>query len=182
MEHILVVANGGWFAPVVAKGEFLDAPSSIYRSILSSCSNCWKILTIGASYLTTGHCALWSDVPKYFLSQNDLSNLKRRIFPLRLSVCAIFYVSYIMHSCWQQKSCLFFITKNGLILPTGQWYAPSAVINTAWYCMVLHGIAWYCMVLQSFAWYWLILHGIAWYCMVLHWIAWYCMVLHDIAQ
>ena len=33
--------------------------------------------------------------------------------------------------------------KNGHILPTGQWYAPSAVINDAWYCMVLHGIAWY---------------------------------------
>ena len=32
-----------------------------------------------------------------------------------------------------------------IILPTGQWYTPSAVINDAWYCMVLHGIAWYCM-------------------------------------
>ena len=52
-------------------------------------------------------------------------------------------------------------TKNGFILPTGQWYAPSAVINHAWYCMVLHDIAWYCVVL----------HGIAWYCMVLHCIA-----------
>ena len=48
--------------------------------------------------------------------------------------------------------------KIGLILPTGQWYAPSAVINYAWYCMVLQGIALYCKVL----------HGIAWYCMVLH--------------
>ena len=38
-------------------------------------------------------------------------------------------------------------TKNGHVLPTGQWYAPSAVINDAWYCIVLHGIAWYCMVL-----------------------------------
>ena len=61
--------------------------------------------------------------------------------------------------------------KNGHILPTGQWYAPSAVINGAWYCMVLHGIALYCIVL----------HGIAWYCMVLHGIAWYCMELHGIA-
>ena len=32
-------------------------------------------------------------------------------------------------------------TKMAIILPTGQWYAPSAVINDAWYCMVLHGIA-----------------------------------------
>ena len=43
-------------------------------------------------------------------------------------------------------------SKNGLILPTGQWYAPSAVIDDAWYCMVLHGIAWYCMVLHGIAW------------------------------
>ena len=47
--------------------------------------------------------------------------------------------------------------KNGLILPTGQRNAPSAVINDAWYCMVLHGIAWYCMVV----------HGIAWNCIIL---------------
>ena len=39
--------------------------------------------------------------------------------------------------------------KNGLILPTGQWYAPSRVINDAWYCMVLHGITLYCMVLHG---------------------------------
>ena len=52
--------------------------------------------------------------------------------------------------------------KNGLILPTGQWYAPSAVINDAWYCMVLKGNAWYCMVLHIIAWYCMVLHGIAW--------------------
>ena len=33
--------------------------------------------------------------------------------------------------------------KMAIILPTGQWYAPSAVIKHAWYCMVLHGVAWY---------------------------------------
>ena len=31
--------------------------------------------------------------------------------------------------------------KMAIILPTGQWYAPLAVINDAWYCMVLHCIA-----------------------------------------
>ena len=31
--------------------------------------------------------------------------------------------------------------KNGLILPTVQWYPPSAAINDAWYCIVLHGVA-----------------------------------------
>ena len=33
------------------------------------------------------------------------------------------------------------IIKMAIILPTGQRYAPSAVINDAWYCMVLHCIA-----------------------------------------
>ena len=69
--------------------------------------------------------------------------------------------------------------KNGLILPTGQWYAPSPVINDAWYCIVLHVIAWYCIVLHGIPWYCMVLHGITWYYMVVHGIAWYCMVLHD---
>ena len=69
----------------------------------------------------------------------------------------------------------------GLILPTGQWYAPSAVINYAWYCKVLHGLAWYCMALHGIAWYCIVLHSIAWYCLVLHGFACYCMVLHGIA-
>ena len=51
--------------------------------------------------------------------------------------------------------------KNGLILPTGQWYAPSADINDALYCIVLHGIAWYCMVLYGIAWYCMALFGIS---------------------
>ena len=71
--------------------------------------------------------------------------------------------------------------KNGLILPTGQWYTPSAVINDAWYCLVLHRIALYCIVLHGVAWYCMVVNGIAWYCMVLHGIALYCMVLHGIA-
>ena len=43
----------------------------------------------------------------------------------------------------QQKMVFSFKdNKNGHILPTGQWYAPSAVIKHPRYCMVLHGIAW----------------------------------------
>ena len=42
--------------------------------------------------------------------------------------------------------------KMAIILPIGQWYAPSAVINYAWYCMVLHGIGLYCIVLHGIAW------------------------------
>ena len=81
--------------------------------------------------------------------------------------------------------------KNSHILPTGQWYAPSAVNNDAWYCMefhgiglywiVLHGIALYCMVLHGIAWFYMVLHYLAWYCIVLHGIAWYCLLLHDIS-
>ena len=41
------------------------------------------------------------------------------------------------------------LLKMASILPTGQWYAPSAVI--AWYCIVLHSIAWYCMVMHGIA-------------------------------
>ena len=68
---------------------------------------------------------------------------------------------------------MIIIAKMAIILPTGQWYAPSAVINVPWYCMVLHGIAWYCMVLHCIAWYYMILHGIACHCIVLHGIAWF---------
>ena len=71
--------------------------------------------------------------------------------------------------------------KMAIILPTGQWYAPSAVINDAWYCMVFHGIELYCIVLHGIEWCRMVLHGILWYCMVLHGIALYCMVLHGIA-
>ena len=31
---------------------------------------------------------------------------------------------------------IIIIIKMAIILPTGQWYAPSAVTNDAWYCMV----------------------------------------------
>ena len=72
------------------------------------------------------------------------------------------YFSKRRQSCDETAECRG--RKNSHILPTGQWYAPSAVINYGWYCMVLHGVAFYFMVL----------HGITW-------IAWYCMVLHGIA-
>ena len=55
---------------------------------------------------------------------------------------------------------MMLIIKMAIILPTGQWYAPSAVINDAWYCMVLHGIELYCIVLRCIELYCLVLHGI----------------------
>ena len=57
-------------------------------------------------------------------------------------------------------------SKNSHILPTGQWYAPSAVINHPRYCMVLHVIVWYCMVMNGIAWNCMELHGIAWFCII----------------
>ena len=41
------------------------------------------------------------------------------------------------HNCIMYFKC----KKMAIILPTGQWYAPSAVINDAWYYIVLHVIA-----------------------------------------
>merc|ERR1712218_699546 len=55
---------------------------------------------------------------------------------------------------------------------------PSADINEAWYCMVLHDIAWHCMVLLVIALFW----RFVWCCKVLHGIAWYCVVLHGTTQ
>ena len=57
------------------------------------------------------------------------------------------------------------------MLPTGQWYAPSVVINDAWFCMVLHGIAWYCMVL----------HYLALSCTILHHLVPFCTIFHHLA-
>ena len=67
--------------------------------------------------------------------------------------------------CWDEVDSVDNV-KNGLILPRGQWYAPSAVINDAWYCIVLHGIAWYCMILNGFVSYCIVSYDIAWCCMV----------------
>ena len=47
------------------------------------------------------------------------------------------------------RSLLILIKKMAIILPTGQWYAPSAVINVAWYCMVLHGYHRYVFRLEN---------------------------------
>ena len=61
--------------------------------------------------------------------------------------------------------------KMAIILPTEQWYAPSAVINDAWYGMVLHGFAWYSMVL----------HYLALSCAILHYLVLSCTILHYLA-
>merc|ERR1711928_26230 len=71
--------------------------------------------------------------------------------------------------------------KMAIILPTWQWYAPSAVINDEWYCMVLTGISLYGMVLHGIAWYCMILHYLALPCTILHYLALSCTILHYLA-
>ena len=78
--------------------------------------------------------------------------------------------------------------KNGQILPTGQWYAPSAVTNDALimpeyarYARVYQNMPEYARLKQSISEYARVLHGIAWYCIVLHCIVLYLMVSHGIA-
>ena len=78
-----------------------------------------------------------------------------------------FFTGFSASSKWKWKRWMIsfisgsIVDKNGHILPTGQWYTPSAVINDKWYCIVLHSIAWYCMVLHGIAWYWIVLHYLA---------------------
>ena len=55
--------------------------------------------------------------------------------------------------------------KNSHILPTGQWYAPSAVINDA-------------LIIRYLALSITALHCLALYCTVLHRLALSCTVLH----
>ena len=76
---------------------------------------------------------------------------------MRLSLSIYVFLSVYMFPCLSVNMCIFclaggmYSNKMAIILPTGQWYTPSAIINDAWYCMVLHGIAWYCMVLHCIA-------------------------------
>ena len=46
--------NGKYYVPVVAKGGFLDAPGSIYSSILSSFSYYWRFFSTGTFYSKAG--------------------------------------------------------------------------------------------------------------------------------
>ena len=45
--------------------------------------------------------------------------------------------------CWEKVLERIVKIEMAIILPTGQWYALSAIINDAWCCMVLQGIALY---------------------------------------
>ena len=71
--------------------------------------------------------------------------------------------------------------KNGHILPTGQWYTPSAVINNAWYCMVLHYLALSCTNLHHLAPSCTIFHHLEPSCIILHHLAQFCTILHHVA-
>ena len=58
-----------------------------------------------------------------------------RIFAKRVFVICATNASFL------RGIAILLIKKMAILLPTGQWYAPSAVINDAWYCMALHGTA-----------------------------------------
>ena len=127
---------------------------------------------------------LWAEQPLHFVRPGPGHGAPCQLLALHLDEVASQHDHPLDNLCCCSLGlCIDFHTqiKMAIILPTGQWYAPSAVINDAWYCMVLHGIALYCIVLHGIAWYCMVFHCIAWYCMVLHVIALYCMILHGIA-
>ena len=76
--------------------------------------------------------------------------LEWNLEPDPISLKSVFIFRGIHPNKVEFHSCLVF--KNGLILPTGQWYDPSTVINDAWYCMVLYCNARYCTVLHGTTW------------------------------
>ena len=61
--------------------------------------------------------------------------------------------------------------KNSHILPTGQWYAPSAVNYSALSCTFLHSLALSCTML----------HYLELSCTILHYLALSCTILHYLA-
>ena len=70
--------------------------------------------------------------------EKELAQVRCRCGPRRqvaiIRSPSLLYIICLLHDHYPKR-------KMAIILPTGQWYAPSAVINDAWYCMVLHGIA-----------------------------------------
>ena len=61
LEHILVVAIGGHFVPVFAKGGFSHAPCSNYRSILSSGSYYLEDFDYRSILVNSGIIVPWHD-------------------------------------------------------------------------------------------------------------------------
>ena len=72
--------------------------------------------------------------------------------------------------------------KNSHILPTGQWYAPSAVNYSALSCTNLHFFALSCTILHYLALSCTIMHYLAQSCTILHYLALSCTILHYLAQ
>ena len=95
----------------------------------------------------------------------------------------------IKHQCdipWQQPTKVNLDTscckiKNSHILPTGQWYAPSAVNYSALSCTFLHYLALSCTILYYLALSCTILHYLALSCTILHYLSLSCIFLHYLA-
>ena len=80
---------------------------------------------------------------------------------------------------WREKvSIQCYWIKNGLILPTGQWYAPSAGVNNA---LIMYYLAISCTILQYLALSCTILHYLALSCTILHYLALSCTIFHYLA-
>ena len=80
------------------------------------------------------------------------------------------------------------LCKNGLILPTGQWYAPSTVINDApimhylaLSCTVLHYLALFCTIMHYLALSYTIMRYLELSCTIMHHLTLSCTILHYLA-
>ena len=71
--------------------------------------------------------------------------------------------------------------KNSHILPTGQWYAPSAVNYSAQSCTILHCLSLSCTILHYLALSCTNLHYLALSCTTLRYLALSCSILRYLA-
>ena len=111
-------------------------------------NTCWCSRSTKISLLSTSiENTCCSCLVKAFLETEDFGALwRRRGAPLPSPQVRLMpMLSHI------KVMMMLLRTKMAIILPTGQCYAPSAVINDAWCCMVLHGIALYCIALHGIA-------------------------------
>ena len=151
----------------------VSQPTTVLSDRCTICArNC-----LGLCFLRTHLASTWRTAGQSTtISNKDTLRLLARYWQRCGATWSLMIIQWKLNMCgkhfalqisWKEHK-LVFKKKMAIILPTGQWYAPSAVIKHAWYCMVFHGIALYDMVLHGFERYCMALHGIAWYCMAHH--------------
>ena len=107
------------------------------------CHEYWKAFCLSAQ--SSKHVLCWSSFACVLCPERDSAQLlsswsTTSQIDIIATMQMFSYPGLVGHPRPEVSSSPLFF-KNGLILPTGQWYAPSAVINDAWNCMVLHCIA-----------------------------------------